>query len=143
VLLNNNDEFEVVSYDVLTEKTGYPFKYYALDVLNEGERYTLKLLHEDSFLSFNNALESLKKEAIKTKDNYARRLKWVNYFKLSEKYIDAKYNYALTVHKSQGSTFDNSIVIYCDILRIKNIEERNKLLYTSITRAKNNLYLIY
>jgi len=78
-----------------------------------------------------------------TKDSYSRRLKWVNYYKLAEKYVDAKYNYALTVHKSQGSTFENSIVIYCDVLRIKDIEERNKLLYTSVTRAKKNLYLIY
>jgi superfamily I DNA/RNA helicase len=36
-----------------------------------------------------------------------------------------------------------SIVIYCDILRVKDIDERNKLLYTSITRAKKNLYLVY
>jgi hypothetical protein len=143
VLLNNNDEFEVLSYDVETETSGYPFKYYSLDVESDDKRLSLKLLHEDSFLSFNNALESLKKEAIKTKDTYARRMKWVNFYKLAEKYIDAKYNYALTVHKSQGSTFDNSIVIYCDILRVKDIDERNKLLYTSITRAKKNLYLVY
>lgn len=143
VLMNNNDEFEVLSYEINTETVGFPFKYYSLEVISEGETHRIKLLHEDSFLSFNNVLQSLKKEAMNTKDSYSRRLKWVNYYKLAEKYVDAKYNYALTVHKSQGSTFENSIVIYCDILRIKDIEERNKLLYTSVTRAKNNLYLIY
>ena len=59
-----------------------------------------------------------------------------------EKYADVKYNYALTVHKAQGSTFENAIVINCDISRIKDTLERNKLLYTAITRARNKLFMI-
>jgi ATP-dependent exoDNAse (exonuclease V) alpha subunit len=59
-----------------------------------------------------------------------------------EKYADVKYNYALTVHKAQGSTFDNAIVINCDISRIKDVVDKNKLLYTAITRAKNKLFIV-
>ena len=71
-----------------------------------------------------------------------RRNAWVKYFNLLGKYADVKYNYALTVHKSQGSTFDNAIVINCDIKRVQDKKERNKLLYTAVTRAKNKLFVI-
>jgi exodeoxyribonuclease-5 len=71
-----------------------------------------------------------------------KRNAWSKYYNLLDRYADVKYNYALTVHKSQGSTFDNVIVINCDIERLRDEKERNKLLYTAITRAKNKLFMI-
>jgi len=51
------------------------------------------------------------------------------------------YNGAV-VHNSQGSTYDNAIVIAADILKNPKIEERNRILYVAFTRAKNNLFII-
>jgi exodeoxyribonuclease-5 len=141
VLLNNNDEFEVLSYDLKTETTGFKFSYYAVKVLCNGKPQVIKLLAEKSENAYQKELKALKDKASKAAP-MLRRNAWVKYFNLLGKYADVKYNYALTVHKSQGSTFDNAIVINCDIKRINDKKERNKLLYTAVTRAKNKLFVI-
>jgi hypothetical protein len=49
--------------------------------------------------------------------------------------------YAITVHKSQGSEYDN-VNIYCSgRLRRGTHAERKQWLYTAITRAKNKVYI--
>ena len=140
-ILNNNDEFEVLSYDMKTEITGHKFSYYAVKVLCHGKTHTIKMLAEKSEAAFNKELKILKDKATKA-EPMLKRNAWVKYYNLLDKYADVKYNYALTVHKSQGSTFDNAIVINCDIKRIQDKRERNKLLYTAVTRAKNKLFVI-
>ena len=141
VILNNNDEFEVISYELKVEPKGYKFSYYSVNVVSNGRPYNIKLLAEKSESAYQKELGILKEKA-KNDNSINRRNLWVKYFKLLDKYADVKYNYALTVHKSQGSTFDNAIVIDCDIIRIRDINERNKLLYTARTRAKKKVFLI-
>ena len=141
VILNNNDEFEVVSFELKRENTGYKFHYYNIEILSDEKTYTIKVLAEQSKALHTEAVEKLK-EAAKSTYVMNRKAAWVKYYKLLDKYADVKYNYALTVHKSQGSTFDNAIVIKCDINRVFNYVERNKLLYTAVTRAKNRLFVI-
>lgn len=48
--------------------------------------------------------------------------------------------YAVTVHKSQGSEYDNVILILDDTCA--NVLLKRKLLYTAITRAKKKLFII-
>jgi exodeoxyribonuclease-5 len=141
VLLNNNDEFEVVSFVLKQEKRAYDFWYYSVDIINDGRKLTINILAEKSFDSFAKEVKRLKTIAEKAKV-MTKRNAWSKYYKLLERYADVNYNYALTIHKSQGSTFDNVIVINCDIERVPNVIERNKLLYTAITRAKNKLFII-
>ena len=141
VILNNNDEFEIIYFKLKKETKKYDFNYYDVDILSNGEEYTIKILANESIDSFNEELEKLKEKAINAKAMLKREA-WVKYYKLLERYAAVKYNYALTVHKSQGSTFDNSIVILCDINRMKIKEEKDRLLYTAITRAKDKLFII-
>lgn len=62
---------------------------------------------------------------------------------------DLDYGFALTSHKSQGSTYDNVLVDVNDIVYDKylqpytNAEEINRRLYVACSRAKNKLYLKY
>jgi exodeoxyribonuclease-5 len=44
--------------------------------------------------------------------------------------------YAITVHRSQGSTFNNIFVDMEDIMRNRNWLECLKLFYVAITRAR-------
>jgi len=74
-------------------------------------------------------------------------------FKCVEK--DIYYGYAITAHKSQGSTYQNVIVDENDFSRIqdrvhykynkleKRTREKNQLRYVSYTRPKQQLYIIY
>ncbi len=141
VLLNNNDEFEVLSFTLKRETTGYKFYYHLLEILSNDKKYTIKLLADESKDIYSQALAKLKLAAQESYSAY-KKAAWVKYFRLLDKYADVKYNYALTVHKSQGSTFENAIVIKCDINRVFNTNERNKLLYTAVTRAKSKLFII-
>ena len=60
---------------------------------------------------------------------------------ITSSYLEVDYGYALTVHKSQGSTYDDVYVEYSNILSNKNDMERDKLLYTAITRGANRLHI--
>lgn len=141
VVINNNDEFEILSYELKTDKTALKLSFYAVNVISNGKKHVIKLLADESVKKYNKELNKLKIQAEKA-PALSRRFEWVKYFNFKDKFADVKYNYALTVHKSQGSTFDNAIVINCDIKRMSNNKERNKLLYTASTRAKNRLFLI-
>lgn len=60
---------------------------------------------------------------------------------------DLDYGFSLTAHKSQGSTFDTSLVDVNDIVYDKfghpygDVEEVNRRLYVACSRCKNKLYL--
>lgn len=43
--------------------------------------------------------------------------------------------YAITIHKSQGQTYDKPYMI-CEIEKIKRCEESRSLLYVALTRAR-------
>ena len=60
---------------------------------------------------------------------------------------DIDYGYALTIHKSQGSTYTNSYVNMFDILYPNNKVNKNpdlikRLLYVAISRAKSNVLIL-
>lgn len=55
---------------------------------------------------------------------------------------DIDYGYAITVHKSQGSTYDNVAVFINDIRRCSNARDRRSLMYVALSRT-SKLNLIY
>lgn len=59
-----------------------------------------------------------------------------------DKYAKVKYNYAITAHKSQGSTYDTVFLIEDDINKNQRLLERNRIKYTACTRPKNKLYIL-
>jgi hypothetical protein len=67
---------------------------------------------------------------------------WPTYFRLKETFIDLRHAEALTIHKSQGSTFDTVFVDTTSLYSCKNPNERRRLLYVACSRARNFLYLV-
>jgi ATP-dependent exoDNAse (exonuclease V) alpha subunit len=59
-----------------------------------------------------------------------------------DRFAQLNYGYAITVHKSQGSTFKNVFIDIMDIFSNYKQEERIKCLYTAITRSSQSLDLL-
>lgn len=66
---------------------------------------------------------------------------WTGYYWFVEQFADIKYNHALTIHKSQGSTYKQTIVNIENVDFNKRQDERRRMLYTAVTRASNVLIL--
>jgi exodeoxyribonuclease-5 len=60
---------------------------------------------------------------------------WDRFWKYSYLFTDVKHIYAMTSHRSQGSTFERVIVNFPNI-------PNKKALYTAITRASKELFII-
>jgi len=71
---------------------------------------------------------------MKTIDKYRNGL-YRNYSEIIVKDID--YGYAITGHKSQGSTYTNVFVLENDIYQNWVMRERNQILYVALTRPTN------
>ena len=125
-----------------------------LFVIDHTDSYTVQ-----RYVQINNSMI----EAAKTARANIRNEKWKSYFAFKEycllmvniispdgKIITSRsldYGFALTSHKSQGSTFDTALVDVNDIVFDKygqpysDAEEINRRLYVACSRCKNKLYL--
>lgn len=70
----------------------------------------------------------------------ASQRQWAKFMYLKELFIDVRPNWAMTSHKSQGSTFDNVIVDFNDLACAPK-EDFLYLLNVAITRARNKVYI--
>lgn len=91
--------------------------------------------HEDSYMAFRSMCSNVKANAIN------KAIKWIEYYGFLDKFLDFKYNHAITVHKSQGSTYKDAIVNVRNINSNRIKEEKTRLMYTAITRASDLLIL--
>ena len=133
----NNQEVLVKNIEVCDEEMDIPWdknggkqkvrlKYY---VVND----SFPILHEESEFVFADLMETLRRKAI-NKDFY-----WRDLYAIRNAFVAFKHRYALTVHKAQGSTYREVFLDYDDMMRNNSILEREKLLYTAITRASKHL----
>jgi hypothetical protein len=115
----------------------------------EGKRYTIPVLHETEISRFEKAQQKIKKEALA-----GAKHRWDDFYSSRKAFAWVDYAYAMTVHKSQGSTFTNAFVDMSDILAnhtkamvtLPNgekqlIYERNQLLYVALTRASDRIFI--
>lgn len=55
---------------------------------------------------------------------------------LKARFAPVRYAYAMTVHKSQGSTFDAVVLAWESFQRSRDIQLRNRLAYVALTRTR-------
>jgi exodeoxyribonuclease V len=170
-LLYTNQEMEVLDY-VLAEKQvmffgpttqfgqhpmdakiNETFKYYdtkveyeVLNVVGElvKKQCRIHILHEDDREKFTRLLEQHKQATLKA-DGRTKGQMWQRFYRVQEVFAKVKYNYAITAHKSQGSTYDNVFMLEFDIdknANPKKREERNRIKYVAATRSRHKLFII-
>lgn len=70
-----------------------------------------------------------------------RKGDWLPYYELKDAFADVRPAYAMTAHKSQGSTFENVFVDVLDIFRNRDRAEAMRCLYVACSRASHHLIL--
>lgn len=70
---------------------------------------------------------------------YGRIKEWVTYFNLKNNYPDLRPRDSCTVHKSQGSSYDISLIDLDDLSSCRNPDLAARLLYVGISRARHRV----
>lgn len=136
IIAHTDDEAKVDSVSVSTHPMYSQYKIWSLAVTTDDNRkIMLNVLHEDSAAHFQADLTSLSARA-----RTERRL-WREFWRLKEAFHSVRHGYAITVHRSQGSTYETVFVDYRDILLNRNRKEAFQCLYVACTRPKKRLFL--
>lgn len=167
-IIKNSEEYiikDIVNYvDPVYELKGFMIKFQAI----HGGDITTPLFvldHSDSYsIQKYVRISQSMIEAAKSARSNLKAQKWRDYFTFKEHCLlltnimspydgkimygrDLDYGFSLTSHKSQGSTFDTSLVDVNDIVYDRfgqpyaDAEEVNRRLYVACSRCKNKLYL--
>jgi hypothetical protein len=80
-------------------------------------------------------------QAGRLKKEYAKNKQWPQMFRIEESWADMRPVYAQTVHKSQGSTYDEVFIDVGDLGRNGKWYEVARLMYVAITRARFRVHL--
>ncbi|MEM6352633.1 MAG: DEAD/DEAH box helicase [Cyanobacteria bacterium P01_D01_bin.14] len=128
VLLQTSEECEVVETK-RGEVDGLPV--WRLTVYNEEERF------RDLVVLQQQAVPEFKRRS----NTYAQAREWETFWSFRQAYHDVNYAYSLTVHKSQGSTFQDVFVDVPNLMRNPKAIERNQLVYVAFTRAAKRLFI--
>jgi exodeoxyribonuclease-5 len=114
-----------------------------VDVNFKKKQVRMKVLPRKSQEEFDDILERIASSAKGLSyNNPDKKNLWKEFFKVKEKVAHVKYNYAITCHKSQGSTYDNVLMIDVDILVNHNRHELPLMRYVAATRVRKNLYIL-
>ncbi len=128
LLLTTSSECEVLAVDISETGGWHVWRLHVLT--DDGKPRSVNVLHELSQPAY-----------IKMLEFYATEKRWSEFWDLKNLFADLNYAYCLTIHKSQGSTFQNVFVDVPNALVNRNIRERNQLLYVAVTRAAKRLFV--
>lgn len=131
-LAATDDEGDILSVNIANHKK-YPnlLAWHLTVQLDSGEVISVYTIHEKSESMFEKLKEDLKTKKM-----------WKEFWKLVEAFHNISYAYALTAHRSQGSTFEYVFVDAGDILLNYNVQERTKCLYVASSRASKQLVVL-
>lgn len=173
VILPNNEELEVIDHTIVSVPVKYKlidrgntfakaesdginepgvgvfsqeFKCYQSKVTTvDGKLFLINILHEDDLAAFETLRKTLETKAKNQKDTFDRKEMWRQFFALDKPFANVNYNYCITAHKAQGSTYDYCISMEWDIDEARGIvgvEEANRIRYVSATRARHKLFIV-
>lgn len=141
LLLSTGEECIVTDVQlssILDDQTGDEYNTYllTLEPLHaEATSVYCHTIHESSEMELRERLQEIAGRANKTGD----KSYWAKFHALNDLFTVIKYCYCMTVHGSQGSTYETVLVDTNNILRNNRSNERNKLLYVAFSRASKEL----
>jgi exodeoxyribonuclease-5 len=145
-VIDNSSEFQIksVKKGSLGEYTGYLSTVELIDENGNTKDVNLPLLDKASKIRHSKKVSDLFNAAKNMPKGPNRAMAYKEAWYEKDKYPNVSYSYAITSHKSQGSTYNTSVVLEDDIMGVKPTTNKSKSqsMYTAITRAKNNVLMI-
>lgn len=132
VVLAHTDQEGIVSSADATFHRSYPMlKTWKLDIkLDNKKSLTSYVIHHNAKQMLDDMLKK-----------YADGKKWYPFWQMKEAFHQVTHAFALTTHRSQGSTFPKIFVEAGDISLNRDIDERTKCLYVACSRAAKELHI--
>lgn len=146
--VSNSEEYILESFSKLNDYNNIDVYDVVLESVDRPYRFSVRIVDPKNTYNFIGEHRRYHNDAKKYR-------KWKSYFDFKDNYLvlggikdkyviipkDLDYGYGLTVHKTQGSTYQNMFVDVKDILKNRDIRERTQLLYVAVSRASKKVYL--
>ena len=142
ILIENSTE---VSINFITEKKfNNKWGGYVMNVTDGIGVWDIEVLSKKTYTEYNKYISQLFKEAKSLPLGRTRTNRLKNAWSAKRRFADVDFGYAITSHKSQGSTYKSVIVVEDDILSVSPITEveKSQSLYTAITRASDKVFIV-
>jgi hypothetical protein len=134
IVLPTSSECRVLSVE-RSVREGY--RCWNLEVISdEGGMYDFQVLHRSERERYFQKLSELEQQA----RQQWKKANWRVYFEVKQLFAYLDYGYAITTHKSQGSTFQNVFVVDQDIDCNSNRDEAAQCRYVAYSRAAKRLF---
>lgn len=134
----DTDEFGVHTLYLETNGTAYT------RTGNEQKDCVIQVVSRNDIGLYNNKLNELASYAKRQTNRALKKQAWGDFWEYKGRYADVDFGYAITAHKSQGSTYDIVVVDEKDIMgtTATSNQEKSELIYTALTRPRKTAIVI-
>lgn len=134
----DTDEFGVHTLYLETNGTAYT------RTGNEQKDCVIQVVSRNDIGLYNNKLNELASRAKRQTNRVLKKQAWGDFWEYKGRYADVDFGYAITAHKSQGSTYDIVVVDEKDIMgtTATSNQEKSELIYTALTRPRKTAIVI-
>lgn len=132
------DEFGVHTLYLETNGTAYT------RTGNEQKDCVIQVVSRNDIGLYNQKLQELASHAKRQTNRALKKQAWGDFWEYKGRYADVDFGYAITAHKSQGSTYDIVVVDEKDIMgtTATSNQEKSELIYTALTRPRKTAIVI-
>lgn len=111
---------------------------------NEQKDCVIQVVSRNDIGLYNQKLQELASQAKRQTNKVLKRQAWRDFWEYKARYADVDFGYAITAHKSQGSTYDIVVVDEKDIMgtTATSNQEKSELIYTALTRPRKTAIVI-
>lgn len=134
----DTDEFGVHTLYLQTNGTAYT------RTGNEQKDCVIQVVSRNDIGLYNQKLQELASYAKRQTNRALKKQAWSDFWEYKGRYADVDFGYAITAHKSQGSTYDIVVVDEKDIMgtTATSNQEKSELIYTALTRPRKTAIVI-
>lgn len=143
IQIKDIDDTDVDEYGIHTlylETTGTAYSVTGQEIKD----CTIQVVSRQDIGKYNQKLAELASVAKRQTNRALKKQAWKEFWEYKGRYADVDFGYAITAHKSQGSTYDIVVVDEKDIMGTSatSNQEKSELIYTALTRPRNTAIVI-